>query len=286
MARFSGPAEMEMEMEMEMDAGPSIPFPMGSPVRRPIGVSPTVPAEDGEFYRGNKWPPVPGSEMEHNLIVEANGADREPLPGRQWTSNFFPIAVLAEFVQASINSVKLDDREKNLFQDLSPEDKEEQQKYARWNNVKLREIPDLDRVKDEIRQLVTLIEYRPGVLSEALAQANGIDDYFRGVLSFSASSHPRTFGLMQIALRVGEFQCMHYKYKFDRIRPSRLCPWLMPPIEVPGHASYPSGHSTQSHLVALILSQVLPRGRVEPVTAPRQADRPKPRGAGPSLSIR
>ena len=63
---------------------------------------------------------------------------------------------------------------------------------------------------------------------------------------------------MQIALRVGEFQCMHYKYKFDRIRPSRLCPWLMPPIEVPGHASYPSGHSTQSHLVALILSQVLP----------------------------
>ena len=49
MARFSGPAEMEMEMEMEMDAGPSIPFPMGSPVRRPIGVSPTVPAEDGEL---------------------------------------------------------------------------------------------------------------------------------------------------------------------------------------------------------------------------------------------
>jgi hypothetical protein len=33
----------------------------------------------------------------------------------------------------------------------------------------------------------------------------------------------------------------------------------MPPIEVPGHASYPSGHSTQSHLVALILGEVMPQ---------------------------
>jgi hypothetical protein len=32
----------------------------------------------------------------------------------------------------------------------------------------------------------------------------------------------------------------------------------MPPIEVPGHASYPSGHSTQAHLVALLLAEVLP----------------------------
>ena len=40
MAGLMGVAEMEMEMEMEMDASPSVPFPVASPVVRPIGVSP------------------------------------------------------------------------------------------------------------------------------------------------------------------------------------------------------------------------------------------------------
>jgi hypothetical protein len=32
----------------------------------------------------------------------------------------------------------------------------------------------------------------------------------------------------------------------------------MPPFGVPGHASYPSGHSTEAHLIALCLEQVMP----------------------------
>ncbi|HEX4614630.1 MAG TPA: hypothetical protein VH230_01835, partial [Stellaceae bacterium] len=33
---------------------------------------------------------------------------------------------------------------------------------------------------------------------------------------------------------------------------------------VPGHASYPSGHSTQAHLVALMLGEVMPERLVGP----------------------
>ena len=32
----------------------------------------------------------------------------------------------------------------------------------------------------------------------------------------------------------------------------------MPPIDVPGHASYPSGHATESYLLAGILKEVMP----------------------------
>jgi membrane-associated phospholipid phosphatase len=32
----------------------------------------------------------------------------------------------------------------------------------------------------------------------------------------------------------------------------------MPPIDVPGHASYPSGHATESYLLAGMLAQVMP----------------------------
>ncbi|MDQ2762593.1 MAG: hypothetical protein M3Y22_03615, partial [Pseudomonadota bacterium] len=66
---------------------------------------------------------------------------------------------------------------------------------------------------------------------------------------------------------------MYYKYNwtnaagdkvFGRPRASQLSPALMPPIAVPGHASYPSGHSTQTHLLSGLLSKVMPAA----VTAP------------------
>jgi membrane-associated phospholipid phosphatase len=49
---------------------------------------------------------------------------------------------------------------------------------------------------------------------------------------------------------------MYYKNLFQRARPWQLWPQLMPPVQVPGHASYPSGHSTQSHTIAKVLQAV------------------------------
>jgi membrane-associated phospholipid phosphatase len=42
------------------------------------------------------------------------------------------------------------------------------------------------------------------------------------------------------------------------VRPSQLLPALMPPISIPGHASFPSGHATQSALISLCVQQALP----------------------------
>ena len=75
---------------------------------------------------------------------------------------------------------------------------------------------------------------------------------------FSPYSHPYTFRIARTAIVVGEFVAMHYKRQFNRPRPSQLSPALMPPIPVPGHASYPSGHSTQAYLLSLMLAQVMP----------------------------
>jgi hypothetical protein len=50
---------------------------------------------------------------------------------------------------------------------------------------------------------------------------------------------------------------MHFKNdpagglsKPPRARPSQVCPALMPPVPVPGHPSFPSGHATQAMLMA------------------------------------
>jgi len=58
---------------------------------------------------------------------------------------------------------------------------------------------------------------------------------------------------------------MHYKYQFDRPRPSQISPLLMPPIEVPGHASYPSGHATESWLLTGLLTEIMPAQAAVPL---------------------
>ena len=55
-------------------------------------------------------------------------------------------------------------------------------------------------------------------------------------------------------------------YAGPRPRASQICPWIMTPIPVPGHASYPSGHATQSALLSLMLSQVMPAEVANPTT--------------------
>jgi hypothetical protein len=63
------------------------------------------------------------------------------------------------------------------------------------------------------------------------------------VANFSPASHRNTFLLVYSAQMAGSMVAMHFKRIFARARPSRLDPALLPPIEVPGHASYPSAHA-------------------------------------------
>lgn len=45
---------------------------------------------------------------------------------------------------------------------------------------------------------------------------------------------------------------MHFKGKWLRPRPHHLDPNIELVVHVPGHPAYPSGHSTQAHLIALV----------------------------------
>lgn len=111
---------------------------------------------------------------------------------------------------------------------------------------------------DELKELSRLTEYRDAVIGEATAQCNNLLNYFSAVLGFKATTYRYTYMLGAVAELVGLGVAMHYKGRFLRPRPSRLFPQLLPPIEVPGHAAFPSGHATQSMLIALCLAKVMP----------------------------
>src|SRR5215831_17744996 len=51
---------------------------------------------------------------------------------------------------------------------------------------------------------------------------------------------------------------------FRRPRAAQYSPALLPPIHVPGHASFPSGHATEAYLIALCLKEVMPSAACAP----------------------
>ena len=82
-----------------------------------------------------------------------------------------------------------------------------------------------------------------GAATEALAQADAIIPYFQGVLSFNARSHPATTYLITAASVIAAFQANYFKAIFNRARPSRLLPGLLPPLRAAGCAGARRGRT-------------------------------------------
>jgi hypothetical protein len=117
-----------------------------------------------------------------------------------------------------------------------------------WNNG------DPAHGVDEITPLVRAFrDERAAALGEILGQADDFITEFLALLTITSVSHPYTCRLMHSANVVGLLAVMYYKQLRNRPRPSHVAPALFPPIPVPGHASWPSGHATQSQLIALCL---------------------------------
>jgi len=224
------------------DGGASIGLVVGKAGScRPIGVSPALEkAKDSsgmileDWFRGYKWPPA-------DVAPTWGTAAPVQFPRRYWGSFQHAVTVLGDFVRTA-------DSSGHHWHQFSSE---------------LDGILSGAVVADELKELVELVEYRSGVMAEAMAQRSNLLAYWRGILMFNAASHPWTCQLLEIALCVGQFQAMHYKRHFNRPRPSQLSPALLPPIDPPGHASFPSGHATEAYLMALCLEEAM-----RPPTAP------------------
>ncbi|MBW7468701.1 phosphatase PAP2 family protein [Pontibacter aydingkolensis] len=74
---------------------------------------------------------------------------------------------------------------------------------------------------------------------------------------FTPQQLPVTSRVLQNVIQDATFYFFSLKAQFNRARPYHLEPALQN-LEAPGHASYPSGHSSASHVHAYLLSHLLP----------------------------
>jgi hypothetical protein len=219
---------------------------------RPIGISPSLGIAPGEdWFRGNQWPPEnteppngPPAPWQQTLrrrftpVTFPNGAANPfevTFPPRAWDPAFYQIVLLTEFARVWLPTTAMDSALGGILANaLLPANEQ-----------------------SERQNLIAMIEFRPGLLAEVVSQMATFDAYFQGALGFTQSTHPCTNHLLQGCMRAAEFAAMHYKNLFQRPRPSQLWPQLMPPVQVPGHAAFPSSHATQAHTIATVLQKVV-----------------------------
>jgi membrane-associated phospholipid phosphatase len=116
-----------------------------------------------------------------------------------------------------------------------------------------------DGLEEDITRLRTMaIEERADALAELVSEADEFISKFLHLLSATALTHPATARMLIVADALTALITMHYKYYFNRPRPTQVVPGFMSPIQHGGHASFPSGHSTQAHVFAALLTEVVP----------------------------
>ncbi len=114
-------------------------------------------------------------------------------------------------------------------------------------------------IQRELQELEDLMhDDRARYLDEAAVQSDGIPRYFMHFMGLSMDSKPWTVQLMRCGLAIGNLVYMHYKAHYKRVRPSTLCPGLVPPWGPPRHPAFPSGHSFLGHFIALLLLEIEP----------------------------
>lgn len=112
-------------------------------------------------------------------------------------------------------------------------------------------------IRSEIEQLQMLMQDdRDRYLAEIEVQSDGLPGYFIALIGASLARYPWTIELINCGLAIGNVAAFYYKGYFKRVRPSVVCPGLIPPYGPPAHPAFPSGHSFLGHFISLLLLEI------------------------------
>lgn len=128
-------------------------------------------------------------------------------------------------------------------------------------NFELPSPPDEAETRNELDRLLELqaSSDRHQRMPEILEEAAGPPAYYRRMLLLDDHRNVQTNALFARVIPWSRMFIMSFKHQWKRPRPMQIEPRLRPAVDCPHHASFPSGHSTQSHLVALLMGEITGR---------------------------
>jgi membrane-associated phospholipid phosphatase len=111
--------------------------------------------------------------------------------------------------------------------------------------------------KQQLQLVANYAQLRGDRGAEVLTQMVPQVPFWASIIGLQAHRHKYTLELAELALSLASHVEMRLKHAFACQRPVELSPQIQPMIPTPGHASWPSGHSTEAFLNATLLQALL-----------------------------
>jgi len=202
----------------------------------------------GSSWFGSSWSGSSGGSPGFDVFVtrDDHPLAETPVPlhsaakfrDRDWGAEWISMTILPQFMAAKING-------------------------QTWDQAIVLPAPLVvtQQMIDEL--LVLAVTERPQALPEIIQENQNFQLCWMQLLNITPNSHPETFLLMKLAARVGELSMTILKRRNPNAgRPSQYCPMLYPPVAVPGHSTYPAGHSIIGQLTTECLAELVPQHTV------------------------
>ena len=109
----------------------------------------------------------------------------------------------------------------------------------------------------QIPMVLSWAELRNERATEIMAQIDPPYAFWSSVIYMHRDRHKRTFELINMVLQLCVYVEMRFKHALACWRPVEHNAQVQPMITTPGHGSFPSGHATQVHAVAHVLTSLL-----------------------------
>lgn len=116
------------------------------------------------------------------------------------------------------------------------------------------ERPSPDDFRRELDRVESLAELRAERLPEILSQLEYSPTFWAEALPLNRRETPFTLELMATSVMFASFVIQRVKATFNLPRPPQLSPRIQPIIPIPPYSTFPSGHATESALVANLLT--------------------------------
>jgi hypothetical protein len=118
--------------------------------------------------------------------------------------------------------------------------------------------PTKDIFTGQLDLVANYAELRGSRGSEIMAQTLPTQvPFWASIIGMQPYRQPWTQALMGLALSMTIDVEMRFKHAFACPRPGVMSPQIQPMMPVPGHSSWPSGHATETFMVAAVLQLLL-----------------------------